>query len=104
MNTCELHLHPMQNPSWHSVVLTASVHGCLLGSWAMSMIGCRQGAGAGVAGRAAEAVGAVFQALLEAALRDAAAGAFEDEEDDQGSGINCSTPPIPFIGALPSLV
>lgn len=40
----------------------------------------------------AEAVGAVFQALLEAALRDAAAGAFEDEEDDQGSGMNSQHP------------
>ena len=30
---------------------------------------------------------AVFQGLLEAALRDAAAGAFEDEEEDEGSGV-----------------
>jgi len=39
-----------------------------------------------VSGRAQDAVGAVFQALLEAALRDAAAGAFEDEEEDEGKG------------------
>jgi len=39
-----------------------------------------------VSGRAHDAVGAVFQALLEAALRDAAAGAFEDEEEDEGKG------------------
>ena len=37
--------------------------------------------------RAHDAVRAVFQALLEAALRDAAAGAFEDEEEDEGSGV-----------------
>ena len=37
-----------------------------------------------MSGRAHDAVGAVFQALLEAALRDAAAGAFEDEEEDEG--------------------
>lgn len=40
-----------------------------------------------MSGRAHDAVGAVFQALLEAALRDAAAGAFEDEEEDEGTGI-----------------
>ena len=39
-----------------------------------------------MSGRAHDAVGAVFQALLEAALRDAAAGAFEDEEEDEGKG------------------
>ena len=32
-------------------------------------------------------MGAVFQALLEAALRDAAAGAFEDEQEDEGTGL-----------------
>jgi len=37
-----------------------------------------------------QAVGAVFQALLEAALRDAAAGAFEDEEEDEGTGLPLS--------------
>ncbi|DBA87589.1 TPA: hypothetical protein ACH3X1_004612 [Trebouxia sp. C0004] len=45
-----------------------------------------QGSGGPVSGRAHAAVGAVFQALLEAALRDAAAGAFEDEEEDEGKG------------------
>ncbi|KAL0051778.1 hypothetical protein WJX82_002011 [Trebouxia sp. C0006] len=45
-----------------------------------------QGSGGVVSGRAHDAVGAVFQALLEAALRDAAAGAFEDEEEDEGKG------------------
>ena len=34
-----------------------------------------------------EAVGRVFQGLLEAALKDAAAGAFEDEEDNEGTGL-----------------
>ena len=50
----------------------------------------------GVSGRAGEAIGAVFQALLEAALRDAAAGAFEDEEEDEGTGVNGN----PLTGAL----
>ena len=36
---------------------------------------------------ASTAVGAVFQGLLEAALRDAAAGAFEDEAEDEGTGV-----------------
>lgn len=39
-----------------------------------------------MSGRVHDAVGAVFQALLQAALRDAAAGAFEDEEEDEGKG------------------
>ena len=47
----------------------------------------RQGSGGVVSGRAHDAVRAVFQGLLEAALRDAAAGAFEDEEEDEGSGV-----------------
>ena len=40
-----------------------------------------------MSGRTHDAVRAVFQGLLEAALRDAAAGAFEDEEEDEGSGV-----------------
>ena len=52
-------------------------------------MGFRRGAsGQSISGRASEAIGAVFQALLEAALRDAAAGAFEDEEEDEGTGVN----------------
>ena len=34
----------------------------------------------------AEAIGGVFQVLVEAAVRDAASGAFEDEEEDEGTG------------------
>ena len=52
--------------------------------------GARHGPGHSISGRASEAIGAVFQALLEAALRDAAAGAFEDEEEDEGTGVNSS--------------
>lgn len=60
----------------------------------------RQGAELGLSGRAAEAVGAVFQALLEAALRDAAAGALEDEEDDQGSGMHSLLPQSALLWLL----
>ena len=34
----------------------------------------------------AEAIGGVFQVLVDAAVRDAASGAFEDEEEDEGTG------------------
>lgn len=34
----------------------------------------------------AEAIGGVFQVLVEAAVRDAASGAFEDEEEDEATG------------------
>ena len=56
----------------------------------ISETGFRRGPGQSISGRASEASGAVFQALLEAALRDAAAGAFEDEEEDEGTGMNSS--------------
>lgn len=50
---------------------------------------CRRGTGHHVSEGATTAVGAVFQGLLEAALRDAAAGAFEDEAEDEGTGVIC---------------
>ena len=60
-------------------------------AWLHSLsIGFRRGPGQSVSGKASEAIGAVFQALLEAALRDAAAGAFEDEEEDEGTGVSSS--------------
>ena len=31
-------------------------------------------------------IGGVFQVLTEAALKDAAAGAFDDEDEDEGTG------------------
>lgn len=65
------------------------------------MYGFRRGLGPGVSGRAGEAVGGVFQALLEAALREAAAGAFEDEEEDQGTGTKAPVPLSPYPRALP---
>ena len=65
---------------------------CYTGNKARVSCDCRQGSGGVVSGRAHDAVTAVFQALLEAALRDAAAGAFEDEEEDEGSGTI-----IPFV-------
>ena len=52
--------------------------------------GFRRGPGHSISGSASKAIGAVFQALLEAALRDAAAGAFEDEEEDEGTGMTSS--------------
>lgn len=35
---------------------------------------------------AVKVIGGVFQVLAEAALKDAAAGAFDDEEEDEGTG------------------
>ena len=49
---------------------------------------------------AVEAVGRVFHELLEAALKDAAAGAFEDEEDNEGTGMISHTVLLQFLNAV----
>lgn len=58
----------------------------LAGVGCADMHACRQSSGTGASRAATQAAGSVFQGLLGAALKDAAAGAFEDEEDNEGTG------------------
>ena len=72
----------MQNNSNDLIKLESTAATCV----------CRQIPDMRASPTAIRAVGSVFQGLLEAALKDAAAGAFEDEEDNENTGLALHAP------------